>query len=283
MNNEAGKLYIVSTPIGNLSDITIRAIDTLKNVDLILAEDTRNTMKLLKEFDIGTKLTSYHEHNKYDKVDDFINEILCGKNIALVSDAGTPLISDPGDLLIEKAINSNIDLVPVPGVTALITALTISGLNTKEFIFLGFLSDGKKERIKKLKDNKLENKTLIFYLSPHKFNKHMLDIIEILGKDRKAAITRELTKIHEEVFRDTLYNIYEKYKDDIKGEIVLLVSGVSLEEKNNIDLNLWENLTLKEHIDMYLKMGCDEKEAMKKVASDRNINRREVYKTLKIV
>ena len=283
MSNETGKLYIVSTPIGNLSDITFRAIDTLKNVDLILAEDTRNTMKLLKEFQINTKLSSYHEHNKFDKVDSIINEILQGKNIALVSDAGTPLISDPGDLLVEKAILNNIDLVPVPGVTALITALTISGLDTKEFIFLGFLSDEKKERIKKLKCYKLETKTLVFYISPHKFIKHMEDIIEVLGPDRKAALTRELTKIHEEVFRDSLYNIYENYKDDIKGEIVLVVSGVSLKEKQNSDLNLWEDLTLKEHIDMYIKMGLNEKDAMKKVASDRNINKREVYKTLKIV
>ena len=283
MNKNQGKLYIVSTPIGNLSDISFRAVDTLKNVDLVLAEDTRNTMKLFHEFQIDTKLTSYHEHNKYDKVDDLIIEILNGKNVALVSDAGTPLISDPGDVLIEKAINNNIDLIPVPGVTALITALTISGLNTKEFIFLGFLSDEKKERIKKLNENKLETKTLIFYISPHKFKKHMEDIIEVLGEDRKAALTRELTKIHEEVMRDTLHNIYEKYKNEIKGEIVLIVSGVSYEDKQNLETNIFDNLTLKEHLDMYIKMGLSEKEAMKKVASDRNINKREVYKTLKIV
>ena len=283
MNKNQGKLYIVSTPIGNLSDISFRAVDTLKNVDLVLAEDTRNTMKLFHEFQIDTKLNSYHEHNKYDKVDDLIIEILNGKNVALVSDAGTPLISDPGDVLIEKAINNNIDLIPVPGVTALITALTISGLNTKEFIFLGFLSDEKKERIKKLNENKLETKTLIFYISPHKFKKHMEDIIEVLGEDRKAALTRELTKIHEEVMRDTLHNIYEKYKNEIKGEIVLIVSGVSYEDKQNLETNIFDNLTLKEHLDMYIKMGLSEKEAMKKVASDRNINKREVYKTLKIV
>ena len=283
MNKNQGKLYIVSTPIGNLSDISFRAVDTLKNVDLVLAEDTRNTMKLFHEFQIDTKLNSYHEHNKYDKADDLIIEILNGKNVALVSDAGTPLISDPGDVLIEKAINNNIDLIPVPGVTALITALTISGLNTKEFIFLGFLSDEKKERIKKLNENKLETKTLIFYISPHKFKKHMEDIIEVLGEDRKAALTRELTKIHEEVMRDTLHNIYEKYKNEIKGEIVLIVSGVSYEDKQNLETNIFDNLTLKEHLDMYIKMGLSEKEAMKKVASDRNINKREVYKILKIV
>ena len=206
MNKKHGKLYIVSNSIGNLSDISFRAVDTLKNVDLVLAEDTRNTMKLFHEFQIDTKLNSYHEHNKYDKADDLIIEILNGKNVALVSDAGTPLISDPGDVLIEKAINNNIDLIPVPGVTALITALTISGLNTKEFIFFCFLSDEKKERIKKLNENKLETKTLIFYISPHKFKKHMEDIIEVLGEDRKAALTRELTKINEEDMRDTLKN-----------------------------------------------------------------------------
>ena len=283
MNNKKGKLYIVSTPIGNLSDITFRAIDTLKDVDLILAEDTRNTKKLLNEYNINTKTISYHEHNKYDKVDDLILELINGDSMAIVSDAGTPLISDPGDVLIEKAIENNIDILSIPGPTALISALTISGLNTKEFIFLGFLSDEKKERIKKLKENKFENKTLVFYISPHKFKKHMEDIIEVLGGEREASLSRELTKIHEETVRDTLYNIYEKYKDSIKGELVLIVSGVSEEEKKNFENARWDNLTLKEHIDMYINMGFSEKDAMKKVASDRNINKREVYKTLKVI
>ena len=283
MNNKQGKLYIVSTPIGNLNDITFRAIDTLKKVDLILAEDTRNTMKLLNEFDINTKITSYHEHNKYDKVDSIINEILSGKDMAIVSDAGTPLISDPGDVLIEKAILNNIDLVSVPGATALISALTLSGIDTREFIFLGFLSDEKKDRIKKLKENKFETKTLVFYISPHKFKKHMEDIIEVLGGDRRASLSRELTKIHEETIRSSLKEIYEKFKSEIKGEIVLVVSGINEEEKNVEEIKRWESLSIKEHIDMYINMGIDEKEAMKKVASDRNINKREVYKTLKIV
>ena len=283
MNNKQGKLYIVSTPIGNLNDITFRAIDTLKKVDLILAEDTRNTMKLLNEYEINTKITSYHEHNKYDKVDSIIDDILNGKSMAIVSDAGTPLISDPGDVLIEKAIDNNINLVSVPGATALISALTLSGIDTREFIFLGFLSDEKKDRIKKLKENKFETKTLVFYISPHKFKKQMEDIIEVLGGDRRASLSRELTKIHEETIRSSLKEIYEKFKDEIKGEIVLVVSGMNEAEKNNEELKRWESLSLKEHIDMYINMGMDEKEAMKKVASDRNINKREVYKTLKIV
>lgn len=283
MNNKNGKLYIVSTPIGNLSDITFRAIETLKDVDLILAEDTRNTKKLLSEYNINTKTTSYHEHNKYDKVDDLIVKLINGDNLAIVSDAGTPLISDPGDVLVEKAIENNIDIISIPGPTALISALTISGINTREFIFLGFLSDGKKERIKKLKDNKYENKTLVIYISPHKFKKHIEDIIEVLGGERKASLSREITKIHEETTRDTLDKIYDKYKDGIKGEIVLIISGVSEEEKKKKENMRWDNLTLKEHIDMYINMGFDEKEAMKKVASDRNINKREVYKTLKVI
>ena len=283
MNNDKGKLYIVSTPIGNLSDITFRAIDTLKNVDLILAEDTRNTMKLLNEYEISTKVTSYHEHNKYDKVDYILKDIQNGKSMAIVSDAGTPLISDPGDVLIKKAIENNIDLVSVPGATALISALTLSGIDTREFIFLGFLSDEKKVRLKKLKYNKYETKTLIFYISPHKFKKQMEDIIEVFGGDREASLSRELTKIHEETVRSSLKEIYELYKNDIKGEIVLVVSGMNEEEKHSKEIKKWDSLSLKEHIDMYINMGIDEKEAMKKVASDRNINKREVYKTLKII
>ena len=281
MNEGNGKLYIVSTPIGNLSDITFRAIDTLKSVDLILAEDTRNTSKLLNAYEIENKVVSYHEHNKYEKVSTYLNYLLSGKNIAIVSDAGTPLISDPGDVLVKKAIENDICVLSIPGPSALISAITVSGLDLREFVFLGFLSDKKNERIKKLKDNKFENKTMIIYISPHKFNRHMEDIINVFGEDRKASLSRELTKMHEETYRGSLKSIYDKYKDSIKGELVLCVSGINDDDLKKEDLNKWSSMTLKEHIDYYIDLGFDEKESMKKVAKDRSMQKREVYKTLK--
>ena len=278
-----GKLYIVSTPIGNLKDITFRAIEVLKEVDIIAAEDTRHTRELLNHFDIKTKVTSYHEHSSYEKADAIIKKIIDGANVAIVTDAGTPVISDPGNELVKLAIKENIEVLAVPGACAGINALVVSGLDASCFVFVGFLSDNKKIRLSQLNSLSLEVRTMIFYISPHNLLKDLKLLIDIFGEERLASISREMTKVHEETVRGNLKDIYEYFSlKEIRGEFVLIVSGA---DKKNIlqkEVEAWQNMSIKEHFDKYVTEGFTDKDAIKKVAKDRDIDRREVYKELKV-
>ncbi len=269
--NKKGKLYIVATPIGNLEDITLRAIRILKEVDLIAAEDTRHSLKLLNSLEITKPLISYHRHNEEIKTDILIEKLLEGQEIALISDAGTPGICDPGEIVIQKCIENNIDIVPIPGACAMINALITSGINTKEFTFLGFLPLHKKLRKEKLKEIQTTQKTLILYEAPHKLKNTLNDLKEILS-DRKVVVARELTKIHEEWIRGTIEDIIEK-TENIKGEIVIIIEGC---EKPDTE-NDWQRLTLEEHYQLYEKQGIEKKEIIKKIAKDRHLSKNEVY------
>ena len=268
----AGNLYLVATPIGNLEDITLRAINTLKEVDLIAAEDTRHTMKLLNHLKIKKTLISYYKETEKIKSDILIEKIINGKNIALVSDAGTPAISDPGEEIIKKAIENNINIIPIPGACAFVNALICSGFSTKEFIFIGFLSKNAKDKKKKLEELKNENKTLIFYESPHKIKSTLENILEILG-NRKIVLARELTKRHEEFLRGRILDILEK-EQELRGEFVIIVEGTEKKEEEKEFLN---SLTLEEHYKYYLNKNLDKKEIIKKIAKDRNKNKNEIY------
>jgi len=277
-NKDRGRLYICPTPIGNLEDITIRVLNTLREVDIIAAEDTRHTIKLLNHFDIKKPLTSYHEHNVKEKGPILIDKIINGESIALVSDAGMPGISDPGEDLIRLAIENNIDVTALPGPTASILALVLSGLPTGKFIFEGFLPSNKKERRERLEKLKAEERTMILYESPHRIKALLEDMKEALG-ERKLAVARELTKKYEEIVRGTVSECLDRFnKGDIKGEFVIIVKGNSqlgLEEENE---SLWNDMSVKEHILLYITQGLDKKEAVKRVAVERNIPKRDVYK-----
>ena len=267
-----GKLYIVATPIGNLEDITLRALNILKNVDLIAAEDTRQTLKLLNHFEISKPLISYHRHNEETKSDRLIEKLNNGENIALVSDAGTPGICDPGEEVIKKAIEEKIEVIPIPGACAFVNALIASGLNTKEFTFLGFLPLNKKLRKKKLEEIEKSNKTVIIYEAPHKLETTLKDLQKILNEERKITLAREITKIHEEFIRGNINEIIQK-SENLKGEIVLIIEGNKESEEEN-SLN---NLTIEEHYKFYENQGFSKKDIIKKVAKDRNMNKNEVY------
>lgn len=265
-----GILYLVATPIGNLSDITYRAVETLKSVDLIAAEDTRQTLKLLNHFEISKPLISYYRHNEDIKSEKIIKELLNGKNIALVSDAGTPGISDPGEELVKNAIENNINIVPIPGACAFVNALIISGINTKEFVFYGFLPMNKKNRKEKLEEISKENKTVILYEAPHKIRNTLQDLYNTLG-NIECAISRELTKIHEECTRGTLSELLEKYEQP-KGEFVIIFNlNKKVSENENI------NLSIDELYNVYLKQGLEKKEIIKKIAKDKNVAKNEIY------
>ena len=270
-NNEYGNLYIVATPIGNLEDITFRAIRILKEVDLIAAEDTRNTLKLLNHYEISKPLISYHRHNEEFKVDFLIDKLKKGENIAVVSDAGTPGISDPGEVIIKSAIENNIPVVPIPGACAAINALVCSGLDTKEFCFIGFLPQNKKLRKEKLSEIQKETKTLIIYEAPHKLKDTLLDLSEII-ENRKMVLARELTKIHEEFIRGNINDIIQK-SENLKGEFIILIEGAIPAEETPI-LN---NLSLEEHYKYYENLGLDKKEIIKKIAKDRDVSKNEIY------
>lgn len=277
-NNSKGTLYVVGTPIGNLGDITYRAIDTLKSVDIILAEDTRNTLKLLTHFEIKKTLISYEKHSEQRKLNQVIEILDSGKNVALVSDAGMPLISDPGENLVKYLREHDYEIVIIPGVTALITGIVGSGIDSSRFTFEGFLSVSKKQRISHLNSIKDETRTMIFYEAPHKLVYTLKDLYDILG-NRKICIARELTKIHEEFKLITISEAIEKIEQNgIKGEIVLIVEGKNQEE---IDKKLLDELNNISNIDLvkkYMNEGLNKKEAIKKVAKDKNINKNEVYK-----
>ena len=271
-NTKKGKLFIVATPIGNLEDITLRAINVLKQVDLIAAEDTRHTLKLLNHLEIKKPLVSYHRHNEEIRTELLIKELQNGKEIALVSDAGTPGISDPGEEIIKKCIEENITVVPIPGACAMVNAVICSGMDTKEFVFLGFLPLNKKLRAKKLEEISNINKTIILYEAPHKLVSTLEDLKGVL-KERKVVLARELTKIHEEFIRDDIDNLIEKAKN-IKGEIILIIEG----NRQEIKKDDFENMTIQEHYDFYEKKGLEKKEIIKKIAKDRNVSKNEIYK-----
>ena len=266
-----GHLYIVATPIGNLEDITLRAINILKDVDIIAAEDTRHTLKLLNHFEISKPLISYHRHNEDIKTEVLIKELINGKDIALVSDAGTPWICDPVVEIIKECIEQNIEVIPIPGACAMINALICSGISTKEFIFIGFLPLNKKLRKEKLEEIQKANKTLILYEAPHKLESTLKDLSTIL-EDRKIVLAREITKIHEEFIRGDIEFLIEKSKE-IKGEIVLIIEANNKKEANKL-----LDLSLEEHYKYYENQGLEKKEIIKKIAKDRNVNKNEIYK-----
>ena len=267
-----GKLYIVATPIGNLDDITLRALKILKEVDLIAAEDTRQTLKLLNHFEISKPLISYHRHNEDVKSNILIEKLKNGENIALVSDAGTPGICDPGEEVIKKAIEENIEVIPIPGACAFVNALITSGLDTKEFTFLGFLPLNKKLRKEKIEEINKSQKTIIIYEAPHKMKNTLIDLKDILN-DRKVALARELTKIHEEFIRGSIDELLDNI-DNLKGEMILIIEGTSKNEENELNLNL---LPLEEHYKYYENQGFNKKDIIKKIAKDRNVNKNEIY------
>lgn len=271
----SGILYLVATPIGNLEDITFRAINSLKEVDLIAAEDTRHTLKLLNHYEISKPLISYHRHNEEIKVDGLIEKLKEGQNIAVVSDAGTPAICDPGEVIVKEALKENIKVVPIPGACAFVNALVASGLDTKEFVFYGFLSINKKLRKEKLEQIKKENKTIILYEAPHKLKNTLEDLEEIL-EDRKIVIARELTKIHEEFIKGTAKEILEKYTEP-KGEHIILIEANPIkqedEEKSKIN-----NMTIEEHYKYYEEQGFSKNEIIKKIAKDKGVTKNEIYK-----
>lgn len=268
-----GKLYLVATPIGNLEDITYRAINILKNVDVIAAEDTRHTLKLLNHFNISKPLISYYRHNEDIRSETIIKKLKNGEDIAIVSDAGTPGISDPGEEIVKNAIEENIDIIPIPGSCAAINALIASGLNTKEFTFLGFLPLNKKLRKEKLEEIKEYKKTIIIYEAPHKILNTINDLEKIL-EDRKVVIARELTKIHEEFIRGTISEIKNKLENP-KGEFVIIIEGSKNVENKEKNINL---LTIEEHYNYYLEKGYEKKEIIKLIAKDRKVSKNEIYK-----
>lgn len=269
-----GILYIVATPIGNLEDITLRAIRVLKEVDIIAAEDTRHTLKLLNHLEISKPLISYHRHNEEIKTQELIDKLQEGKNIALVSDAGTPVISDPGGEIVKSAIENNIKVIPVPGACALITALVASGIDAKEFTFIGFLPQNKKNRNEKLEKIEKEERTSILYEAPHKLEKTLEDIGKVIGK-RKVVLARELTKIHEEYIEGTIDELQAKIKEP-KGEYVIIIDKNNKAQKQTEQEKL-NAMQVEEHYKYYEQKGLNKKDIIKQIAKDRNVTKNEIY------
>ena len=276
-----GKLYLCATPIGNLGDITYRCVEVLGSVDLIAAEDTRRTLGLLNHLNIEKPLTSYFEHNKKEKGEYLISEMKNGKNIALVSDAGTPAISDPGEDLVKMCAEAGIDVVPIPGAVAGINALISSGMSTQRFTFEGFLTVNKRGRTEHLKSLVNEQRTMIFYEAPHKLMSTLRDMYSLWG-DRKITLCREITKIHEEFIRTTLHDAIQRYEENPpRGEFVLVIEGKKAEEIEAENEALWQSMSIFEHVQMYINKGMDEKEALKAVAKDRGVSKRDIYNEYK--
>lgn len=279
----SGTLYLCATPIGNLEDMTFRVIRTLKEVDLIAAEDTRNSIKLLNHFEIQTPMTSYHEYNKFEKGRKLVEKLQEGQNIALITDAGTPGISDPGEELVKMCYEEGILVTSLPGAAACITALTLSGLSTRRFAFEAFLPTDKKEREYVLEELEREFRTVILYEAPHRLLKTLKLLQERLG-NRRVTVCRELTKRHETAFATTLYEAVIYYEEhEPKGECVLVIEGRSREMAEREARDKWEELSIEEHMKHYLADGMDKKEAMKKVAKDRGVQKREIYNYLEAV
>lgn len=276
----SGTLYLCATPIGNLEDITYRVIKTLQEVDIIAAEDTRHTIHLLNHFDIKTPMTSYHEFNKYKKAETLVEKLLAGTNIALVSDAGTPGISDPGEELVRQAHAAGVPVTSLPGACACITALTMSGLPTRRFCFEAFLPTDKKQRAEILEELKTETRTIILYEAPHHLEALLEELYETLG-ERNLTLCKELTKKHEKVMQTTLSEAIDFYKEETpRGEYVLVLEGVSRDQLQEGARAQWLQLSLQEHMDLYLSQDIPKKEAMKKVAKDRGMTKRDVYQML---
>lgn len=281
----AGTLYLCATPIGNLEDITFRVLRTLKEADLIAAEDTRHSIKLLNHFEIKTPMTSYHEYNKVEKAAYLVAQMAQGLNVALITDAGTPGISDPGEELVRQCYEAGIEVTSLPGPAACITALTMSGLSTRRFCFEAFLPSekgDKKERARILEELKRETRTIIVYEAPHHLVKTLKDLYQALG-NRRITVCRELTKKHETAFRTTFEQALSAYEEEEpRGECVIVIEGISVRELEEEKIRSWEEMSLEDHLEYYMKGGMDKKEAMKAVAKDRGVSRREIYQqTLK--
>lgn len=275
---KTGTLYLCATPIGNLEDITYRVLRILKEADLIAAEDTRNSIKLLNHFDIKTPMTSYHEFNKYDKARVLVEKMLGGANIAVITDAGTPGISDPGEELVRQCHEAGIKVTSVPGAAACITALTMSGLSTRRFCFEAFLPADKQDRKYILDELKNETRTIIVYEAPHRLKKTLAELAENLGKDRRISICKELTKKYENTFLTTFEDALDYYEDnEPRGEYVLVIEGKSRDELLKEKIAEWEKMSIAEHVDMYIARGIDKKEAMKMAAKDRGVSKRDIY------
>ena len=277
----AGTLFICATPIGNLDDITFRVVNCLKSVDVIAAEDTRNSIKLLNHFEIKTSMTAYHEFNKYDKARTLVQDMLAGKNVAIITDAGTPCVSDPGEELVRQAVEAGITVTSLPGPVAAVTALTISGLPTRRFAFEAFLPTekaNKKERQRILEELRTETRTMILYEAPHKLRVTLQDLADVLGTDRRISLCRELTKKHEEAIRTTLGGAIARYQtEDPLGEYVLVIEGRSPESIVEEAQANWNAMSLADHMQHYLDQGLSEKDAMKAVAKDRGVSKRDIY------
>lgn len=276
---QKGKLYLCATPIGNLEDITLRVLKTLQEVDLIAAEDTRNSIRLLNHFEISTPLTSYHEYNKTSKAAVLVRKILEGKNIAVITDAGTPGISDPGEELVKQCIAEGIVVTSLPGAVACVTALTMSGLPTRRFAFEAFLPSDKKKRKLILSELQDETRTIILYEAPHHLLNTLKELENTLGGDRNISVVKELTKLHENALRTTIADAVRYYEEnDPRGEYVLVIEGKSHEEKQLEERQKWEEMTVADHVKYYLNAGLDKKEAMKAVAKDRGVSKSVIYK-----
>ncbi len=276
----AGMLYICATPIGNLEDITLRTLRVLKEVDLIAAEDTRHSIKLMNHFEITTPMTSYHEFNKYDKAKVLVEKMLEGTDIALITDAGTPAISDPGEELVRQCLEAGIEVTSLPGPSAFVTALTLSGKKTRRFCFEAFLPYDKKEREEVLAELKKETRTILLYEAPHKLKKTLADLYEVLG-DRPVSIVKELTKKHESNLRTTLGKAITYYEEeDPRGEYVLVIEGADREILKEEAMQPFLKMTVPEHVQYYIDRGMDKKSAMKQVAKDRGVGKREIYQAL---
>ena len=276
----SGTLYLCATPIGNLQDMTERVLLTLKEVDLIAAEDTRNSIRLLNHFEIRTPMTSYHEYNKVEKAHYLVAQLLTGKNIALITDAGTPAISDPGEVLVAECQKAGVPVTSLPGCCACVTALTLSGLPTRRFCFEGFLPTDKKEKAFVLEELARETRTMILYEAPHHLKRTLSELLETLG-ERRITLCRELTKKFETIMPTTLEGAADYYEEnEPKGEYVLVIEGKSRKEIEEEQQKSWESMSIEEHMAFYEKQGIDRKSAMKKVAADRGVGKREIYQEL---
>lgn len=275
-----GTLYLCATPIGNLEDITLRVLRTLKEADLIAAEDTRNSRKLLNHFGIKTPMTSYHEYNKIEKAKELIGQMQDGKNVALITDAGTPGISDPGEELVRMCYESGIQVTSLPGACACVTALTLSGLPTRRFCFEAFLPMQKKERQEILRELENETRTIILYEAPHRLTRTLTELAQLFG-ERKISICRELTKKYETIFQATVAEAVAYYQEhEPRGEYVLVLEGKSRADSKLEEQRRWESLTVEDHMQHYLSQGMEKKEAMKQVAKDRGVSKREIYRVV---
>lgn len=275
-----GKLYLCATPIGNLEDISFRVLRTLKEADVIAAEDTRHTIKLLNHFEIKTPMTSYHEFNKVDKARYLVEQMKEGVSVALVTDAGTPGISDPGEELVRQCYEAGIEVTSLPGPAACITALTLSGMSTRRFCFEAFLPSDKKERQRIVEELRQETRTILIYEAPHRLVRTLTELREALG-NRRMTLCRELTKRYEEAWQTTLDGALSRYEEEEpKGECVIVLEGLGWREKQEAERSSWEEMTVEEHVDFYERQGMEHKEAMRMAAKDRGISRRDVYQSL---